>query len=64
MFTSVPQNTSDFIQMNTPISRIEAVHAGDGSNNPHAFIVNQKFDGNVVRCLPAYSDPMKWMLRV
>lgn len=64
MFTSVPQNTSDFIEMNTPISRIEAVNAGDGSNNPHAFIVNQKFSGNVVRCLPAYSDPMKWMMRV
>jgi len=64
MFTSVPQNTSDFINMNTPISRIEAVNAGDGSNNPHAFIVNQKFSGNVVRCLPAYSDPMKWMMRV
>lgn len=63
-FASVPQNTDDFIQMNTPISRIEAVNAGDGSNNPHAFIVNQKFSGNVVRCLPAYSDPMKWMMRV
>lgn len=64
MFTSVPQNTSDFIEMNTPISRIEAVNAGDGSNNPHAFIVNQEFSGNVVRCLPAYSDPMKWFTRV
>lgn len=64
MFSSVPQNTDQFIEMNTPISRIEAVNAGDGSNNPHAFIVNQKFDGNVVRCLPAYSDPMKWMMRV
>lgn len=63
MFSAVPQNTSDFIEMNTPISRIEAVNAGDGSNNPHAFIVNQKFDGNVVRCLPAYSDPMKWFMR-
>lgn len=62
-FNSVPQNTSDFIEMNTPISRIEAVNAGDGSNNPHAFIVNQEFSGNVVRCLPAYSDPMKWMFR-
>lgn len=64
MFTSVPQNTSDFIESNTPISRIEAVNAGDGSNNPHAFIVNQEFSGNVVRTLPAYSDPMKWMMRV
>ena len=63
-FASVPQNTDDFIEMNTPISRIEAVNAGDGSNNPHAFIVNQKFSGNVVRCLPAYSDPMKWFMRV
>lgn len=63
-FSSVPQNTCDFIQMNTPISRIEAVNAGDGSNNPHAFILNQKFSGNVVRCLPAYSDPMKWFMRV
>ena len=63
MFTSVPQNTYQFIEMNTPISRIEAVNAGDGSNNPHAFIVNQKFTGNVVRCLPAYSDPMRWMMR-
>lgn len=63
-FSSVPQNTSQFIEMNTPISRIEAVNAADGSNNPHAFIVNQKFSGNVVRCLPAYSDPMKWFMRV
>lgn len=63
-FSAVPLNTSDFIEMNTPISRIEAVNAGDGSNNPHAFIVNQKFSGNVVRCLPAYSDPMKWFSRV
>lgn len=62
-FSSVPQNTSNFIESNTPISRIEAVNSGDGSNNPHAFILNQKFSGNVVRCLPAYSDPMKWMFR-
>ncbi|UPW41248.1 major capsid protein [Sigmofec virus UA08Rod_4769] len=64
MFSSVPKNTSDFIQMNTPISRIEAVNSPNGSNNAHAFIVNQKFSGNVVRCLPAYSDPMKWFMRV
>lgn len=63
-FSSVPQNTADFIEMNTPISRIEAVNSPDGTNNPHAFILNQKFSGNVVRCLPAYSDPMKWMMRV
>lgn len=64
MFSAVPQNTSDFIEMNTPISRIEAVNSSDGSNNPHAFIVNQKFSGNVVRCLPAYSDTMRWFSRV
>ncbi len=63
-FASVPKNTSDFILSNTPISRVEAVNQPDGSNNPHAFIVNQKFEGNVVRCLPAYSDPMKWFMRV
>lgn len=63
-FSSVPKNTSDFINSNTPISRVEAVNQPDGSNNSHAFIVNQKFDGNVVRCLPAYSDPMKWFMRV
>lgn len=63
-FASVPKNTSDFILSNTPISRVEAVNQPDGSNNPHAFIVNQKFSGNVVRCLPAYSDPMKWFMRV
>lgn len=63
-FPEVPKNTSDFITSNTPISRIEAVNSPDGSNNPHAFIVNQKFSGNVVRCLPAYSDPMKWFMRV
>lgn len=57
------KNTSDFIESNTPISRIEAVNKTDGSNNPFAFIVNQKFSGNVVRCLPAYSDPMKWFMR-
>ena len=57
------KNTSDFIESNTPISRIEAVNKSDGSNNPFAFIVNQKFSGNVVRCLPAYSDPMKWFMR-
>lgn len=64
MFSAVPQNTSDFIEMNTPISRIEAVNSSDGTNNPHAFIVNQKFSGNVVRCLPAYSDTMRWFSRV
>lgn len=64
MFLDVPKNTSDFILMNTPISRIEAVNSADGTNNAHAFIVNQKFSGNVVRCLPAYSDPMKWFMRV
>lgn len=63
-FNSVPLNTSDFILSNTPISRVEAVNQPDGSNNAHAFIVNQKFSGNVVRCLPAYSDPMKWFMRV
>lgn len=63
-FGAVPKNTSDFINMNTPISRIEAVNQPDGTNNAHAFIVNQKFSGNVVRCLPAYSDPMKWFMRV
>ena len=63
-FGSVPKNTSDFILMNTPISRVEAVNQPDGTNNAHAFIVNQKFEGNVVRCLPAYSDPMKWFMRV
>lgn len=63
-FGSVPKNTSDFILSNTPISRVEAVNQSDGSNNAHAFIVNQKFSGNVVRCLPAYSDPMKWFMRV
>lgn len=69
MFTQVPENTSDFIQSNTPVARIEAVNYGvdeDGNpiNNPHSFIVNQKFSGNVVRVLPAYSDPMKWFMRV
>lgn len=63
-FKAVPKNTSDFILSNTPISRVEAVNQPDGSNNAHAFIVNQKFEGNVVRCLPAYSDPMKWFMRV
>lgn len=63
-FKSVPKNTSDFINSNTPISRVEAVNQPDGANNAHAFIVNQKFTGNVVRCLPAYSDPMKWFMRV
>lgn len=63
-FDSVPENTADFIQMNTPIDRISAVpYAGD-DKNPHTFIVNQKFSGNVVRALPAYSDPMKWFMRV
>lgn len=63
-FPEVPKNTSDFITSNTPISRIEAVNSPNRSNNSHAFIVNQKFSGNVVRCLPAYSDPMKWFMRV
>lgn len=65
-FNEVPLNTSDFINMNTPISRIEAVNSGvtDNGNNPFAFILNQKFSGNVVRVLPAYSDPMKWFMRV
>lgn len=63
-FNSVPENTSDFIQMNTPIDRISAVPYVGGDKNPHTFIVNQKFTGNVVRALPAYSDPMKWFMRV
>lgn len=69
-FDSVPENTSDFIQMNTPIDRISAVpyvgtdSEGNPQRNPHTFIVNQKFTGNVVRALPAYSDPMKWFMRV
>lgn len=63
LFPEVPENTADFIEMNTPISRIEAVNSSTGENNPHAFIVNQKFTGNVVRTLPAYSDPMKWFMR-
>lgn len=63
-FNTVPKNTSDFINSNTPISRVEAVNQPDGTNNAHAFIVNQKFEGNVVRCLPAYSDPMKWFMRI
>lgn len=63
-FSADVKNTSDFIESNTPISRIEAVNKADGSNNPFAFIVNQKFSGNVVRCLPAYSDPMKWFMRI
>lgn len=63
-FDSVPENTADFIQMNTPIDRISAVPYSGGDKNPHSFIVNQKFTGNVVRALPAYSDPMKWFMRV
>lgn len=63
-FGSVPKNTSDFIDSNTPISRVEAANQPDGTNNAHAFIVNQKIDGNVVRCLPAYSDTMRWFMRV
>lgn len=64
LFVEVPENNEEFIEMNTPISRIEAVNSSSGKNNPHAFIVNQKFSGNVVRVLPAYSDPMKWFMRV
>lgn len=63
-FDSVPENTADFIQMNTPIDRISAVPYVGEDRNPHTFIVNQKFSGNVVRALPAYSDPMKWFMRV
>lgn len=63
-FSKVPANTSEFIESNTPISRVEAVNSSDGKNNAHAFILNQKFSGNVVRVLPAYSDPMKWFMRV
>lgn len=64
MFDSVPENTADFIQMNTPIDRISAVPYVGEDRNPHTFIINQKFSGNVVRALPAYSDPMKWFMRV
>lgn len=52
-------NNSQFITSDTPIGRVTAV----SENNNHQFIVNQKFTGNVVRCLPAYSDPMKWFMR-
>ncbi len=62
-FGSVPQNTSQFIESDTPIERIVAVPKSDTGVNMHQFIVNQKFSGNVVRCLPAYADPMKWFMR-
>lgn len=47
-------NNMDFIEQNTPISRIVAVTDED------QYIVNHKFTGNAVRCLPQYANPMKW----
>lgn len=56
-FGSLPLNNHEFIESDTPTDRIVAV-----PDQP-AFIVNQSFEGNVVRALPAYSDPMKWFMR-
>lgn len=55
--TSNIGNNSDFIESNTPVSRISAV---DGQTN---FIVNQEFKVDMIRVLPRYADPEKWMFR-
>ena len=53
-FTTSVANNSDFIESNTPISRITAV------TNEDQFIVNHKFTGSAVRPLPQYANPMQW----
>lgn len=50
-------NNSDFIESDTPVGRITAV--SDQVN----FICNQEFKINLVRVLPQYADPEKWMFR-
>lgn len=62
-FGSVPVNNAEFISSDTPIERIAAVPEYANAENLHQFIANMKFSGNVVRCLPSYSDPMKWFMR-
>lgn len=50
-------NNLDFITSDTPIGNISAV------TNEDNFICNQKFNVNVIRELPMYSDTMKWFSR-
>lgn len=61
-FDNTLANTKEFIESTTPVERISAVKLDDNSKQTD-FICNFKFTGNVVRCLPAYSDPMKWFMR-
>lgn len=55
--TSNVGNNSDFIESDTPIGRIAAV--SDQVN----FICNQEFKVIMIRVLPQYADPEKWMFR-
>lgn len=55
--TSNVGNNSDFIESDTPVGRITAVP------NQVNFICNQEFKINLVRVLPQYADPEKWMFR-
>lgn len=55
--TSNVGNNSDFIESDTPVGRIAAV------SNQVNFICNQEFKVNMIRVLPQYADPEKWMFR-
>lgn len=50
-------NNDEFIESYTDIDRITAVSGED------SFIVNQEFNMNIIRALPAYANPEKWMFR-
>lgn len=50
-------NNGQFITNDTPIGRIVAV-----IDQPN-FIVNQKFNVDLIRELPAYANPERWMFR-
>lgn len=50
-------NNEDFITSDTPIQRISAV-----ADQPN-FIVNQEFKVSMVRALPMYANPERWMFR-
>lgn len=53
-FTNDVANNMDFIESDTPVSRVVAV------DNEDQFIVNHKFMGSAVRCLPQYANPTQW----
>lgn len=56
-FDNTLSNNEKFIESSTPIERIVSV-----TDQPQ-FIVNHKFIIKCTRCLPMYSDTMKWFMK-